>query len=658
MNVMPQQDGSLVIKNPQKSHLYDMGNPYIFARFDGQGNLSHVLFTEGFYGGSWDFCLIIDGRSFQFREGQGIGRLWRLLGEEGDLEVQLESFISEEDPSIFQILTINSRSAEKRAILKLRLSFSPPFSWRQRGLSALFRRLPAILGQPHWWSEGWAKVLLPPAPQQVILHPGGMVRAKGIQPLQWVTDVPPQLMKVRGKEVTLEWDFRILPGETRQLRWVLAAGLGGDPITSVDEAYMAAVRYAAWLSHGYPGKDPLLKSLFVAGLNTAMAMFKVFPDEFAGFVAGIDYSYPPRLYFRDGYWTAQILLVFRPDLVRRHLLSIARGVHRSGKCPSGIFAPHLLKVKEAMFGGLPDWLPDHLDAPAFFVLLVRDYLRATEDKDVLKERIISLNDGIERSLWDILQSAVRYLIAQDRDEDGLIEKPNAPNDWADNVRRGIWVTYDQALYVAALLAASEIARVRGEMNIASALRTKAAAAYRALKSVLWDPHSGYYVNYRRPGFSENNFSIDTLITLLYGLENEEDARRILEAARRLQTRYNQDQPYGDWGVMCVYPLYRNKRDLFGKSAHHYCYHNGSDWPYWDGIYGWLLLQREDPDWEYVLTRWWTYSLDKGWLTPVEYYSPLYPRGGLLQGWSSMPATALIWAKKLIPPISFSPFEDH
>jgi len=74
------------------------------------------------------------------------------------------------------------------------------------------------------------------------------------------------------------------------------------------------------------------------------------------------------------------------------------------------------------------------------VLLVRDYLRATEDKDVLKERIISLNDGIERSLWDILQSAVRYLIAQDRDEDGLIEKPNAPNDWADNVRRGIWVT--------------------------------------------------------------------------------------------------------------------------------------------------------------------------------------------------------------------------
>lgn len=655
MNVIPQHDGSLLVKNPQNYCLYDMGNPHLFVRFDGEGNLVHAFFAEGFYGGAWSFRLIVDGRPFQFREGHGIGRLWKLWGEEEGLEVRLDSFIGDSSPFVFQNLVLSSRSHQKLVKIRIVIRFSLPVLWHQRAQSALVRWIPAILRQPHWWSEGWAKLLLPPAPRHVTLHPGGAVQAKGIRPLQWVTDVPPHAMSVRGKEANIEWQFRLSPGETRRLRWALAAGLGEDPITRVEKAYDEAIRYAAWLSQGYPGGDPLLKSLFVAGLNTAMAMFKIFPEGFAGLVAGPDYAYPPRLYFRDGYWTAQILLAFRPDLVRQHLLSIARGVHESGECPSGVFAPHLLKFKEAMFGGLPDWLPKHLDAPAFFVLLVRDYLRATEDWEVLKEPISSLHDGVERSLWTIIWSAVRYLIAQDSDEDGLIEKPNAPNDWADNVRRGIWVTYDQALYIAALRAASEIAQARGEVVIASALKTKAAAAHRALKSVLWNSSSGYYVNYRRPGYLEDHFSIDTLIVLLYGLAEEEDARRVLDAARRLQTRYNPDQPYGDWGTMCVYPLYRNQKDIFGKSAHPYCYHNGADWPYWDGIYGWLLLQREDPDWEYVLTRWWTYSLDKGWLTPVEYYSPPYPRGGLLQGWSSMPATALIWAKHLTPRISFSHF---
>ena len=42
----------------------------------------------------------------------------------------------------------------------------------------------------------------------------------------------------------------------------------------------------------------------------------------------------------------------------------------------------------------------------------------------------------------------------------------------------------------------------------------------------------------------------------------------------------------------------------------------------------------------VLTRWWVYGLEQGWLTPVEYYSPAFPVGGMLQGWSSMPAAIL------------------
>jgi len=60
---------------------------------------------------------------------------------------------------------------------------------------------------------------------------------------------------------------------------------------------------------------------------------------------------------------------------------------------------------------------------------------------------------------------------------------------------------------------------------------------------------------------------------------------------------------GNWGVMSVFPTYQNARDLFGKSAHPYRYHNCADWPYWDGVYGLILRREGDPDWRYVLTRW-------------------------------------------------------
>jgi hypothetical protein len=131
-----------------------------------------------------------------------------------------------------------------------------------------------------------------------------------------------------------------------------------------------------------------------------------------------------------------------------------------------------------------------------------------------------------------------------------------------------------------------------------------------------------------------------LLALYYNLVDEEKAERILAAARQLQTRHNPRQPYGDWGVMCVFPPYREPRDLFSISADPYCYHNGADWPYWDGVYAHILMQRGDPDWRYVLTRWWEVGLEQGWLTPVEYYSPPYPVGGMMNGWSAMPAAAL------------------
>ncbi|MCS7040106.1 MAG: hypothetical protein NZP34_10910, partial [Caldilineales bacterium] len=176
----------------------------------------------------------------------------------------------------------------------------------------------------------------------------------------------------------------------------------------------------------------------------------------------------------------------------------------------------------------------------------------------------------------------------------------------------------------------------------------AVKARAALNRHLWLPDRGHYANYVRPGYTEAHVSIDTLLALYFGLAEPHFIPAVLKAMRRLQTRYNPDQAYGDWGVMSVFPFYGHPRDLFGKSANPYCYHNGADWPYWDGVYGAVLLAHEDDDGSYVLTRWWRYSLEQGWLTPVEYYSPAYPVGGMLQGWSAMPAAVLLQPKESMP----------
>ena len=48
-----------------------------------------------------------------------------------------------------------------------------------------------------------------------------------------------------------------------------------------------------------------------------------------------------------------------------------------------------------------------------------------------------------------------------------------------------------------------------------------------------------------------------------------------------------------------------------------------------------------PGWRYPLTRWWKTSLANGWAGAVEYFSPPFGRGSLLQGWSAMPAAAVM-----------------
>jgi glycogen debranching enzyme len=323
-------------------------------------------------------------------------------------------------------------------------------------------------------------------------------------------------------------------------------------------------------------------------------------------------------------------------MVREHLLALAQGVHEDGECPSGVIDSGLFSPEHLRIPGIRDWLPDHHDSPAFFVLLLADYLRWSQDWAVLDAPVGDV------TIWQKAQACLAHLAAQDKSGDGLPEKAHEPNDWADNVVRDKYVTYDLALHYGALTAAVTIAERRAESALAVGWQQQARGLASAFNAQMWDESKGYYVDYRRDGFCEDHLALDTLVALRYDLVPPERRDRVLDAASRLlQSRHNPDQSWGDWGVMCCFPPYRRSTDLFAKSADPYRYHNGAEWPYLSAMYAQLLLEGDDGEWHYVLTRWWERSLELGWLTPVEFVSPPYPPGAFLQGWGGMAAAALV-----------------
>lgn len=363
---------------------------------------------------------------------------------------------------------------------------------------------------------------------------------------------------------------------------------------------------------------------------------------FAGIAAGIGYSIPARSYFRDSYWTCLALLPFTPNIVRQQILFLEKGVYENGEAPSGLIFPTDpgMRYWEERKNADPalardhvrplDWWSDHFDSPLFFVNLVFDYIDFTADSSILDE-------GTGQTILEKIRTIFsRYKALEDAD--GIPIKPFHDRDWADNVFRQGAVTYDVALYYGALAKAS---------RIDGAFAAGAQALRRAAAKRLWLDDKGYFAEFvQSDGYAETHLAIETITAIHFGLATEEQSRKILKAVKQLLfTRNNQAQPFGDWGVMSVFPGYSARTKRRGKSLFPYRYHNGADWPYWDGLLAWTLAERNDPDYQYALTRWWEDGLEQGWPEPVEYFSPPFGRGSPLQAWSSLSLRAIYEAKK-------------
>ncbi|PKM39182.1 MAG: hypothetical protein CVV04_12730 [Firmicutes bacterium HGW-Firmicutes-9] len=344
-------------------------------------------------------------------------------------------------------------------------------------------------------------------------------------------------------------------------------------------------------------------------LNAAFSSYKSFAG-FQGFFAGVNYAAPARTYYRDGYYTALAVLPYRPDWVRAQLVTLARGIADDGSCGSAVDAH-----------GAP-WWHDHVDSPLFFALLLYAYVANTADRDILDDLQIG------RKLAAILDRTVAAL-----DENGLLPRsPASRHDWADNVFREGYVTYEQCLAFGALQLGGSLLP-ECERYYEAAQRIKV-----GVNQILWGETLGYYVNFKTPKETETNLSIDTVFAALFELAPPDRARRMLtQMETLLETQHN--TRYGEFGTMCVYPPYASAARLVEKSADPLRYHNGADWPYLSSLYA-FAKKIHGMEYRYPLTRWNERGLAQGYATPWEYDSPYYPVGGMLQGWSAFAAFVL------------------
>ena len=296
-----------------------------------------------------------------------------------------------------------------------------------------------------------------------------------------------------------------------------------------------------------------------------------------------------------------------------------------------------------------------------FALLARDALTwsaGVEREGTAEARAAWLSAAVEEPV-DGVSLADRVVAVLERGRrlagaGSLPIKPINDRDWADNVFRHGYVTYDVALYHGALEAGAQLL-AGTRPALAAEYREVAAAVRRAAARHLFDEEAGHFVEFlpapdqqldgsdaTRTHSGERHLTLDSLVALRTDLASPAQAASTVAAARRtLETCNNHEQPYGDWGVMSTYPPYLPNTRRRAKSRFAYRYHNGSDWPYLDGIYAEALLSRGHDGWRYPLTRWFEYGLERGWPTPVEYYAPPWGRGSPLNGWSSMPAAAML-----------------
>ena len=363
------------------------------------------------------------------------------------------------------------------------------------------------------------------------------------------------------------------------------------------------------------------KAMFYSCYFCALENYKE-KDDFKGFMAGHHYLFPMRTYYRDSYYTTLPMYNGNLEKVKNEILTLTKGIANDGTCPSAVCADW-----SAFWG-------NHYDSPSFLAIMLYDYVRFSNDVSFLDLE----SDG--SMVLQKIESAVKKLAESER-ENGLIYKKGKYNkcDWADEINRWGYVSYDEILYARANYSLYKLYELKKDKK-SEFYKKKHEKVKKAINHELWDEKLGYYVNYKNEEFVEDNLSVDTVWAAIFNIADEKRAKRMLENMERLlEVCNNKEVSLPDYGVMSVYPFYKNPESVYRISSQPYNYHNGANWPYWSAIYAYAK-RKYGMEYSNALESWFTYNVERGNYTPIEYFSPACKDGSLLQGWSGAAAFVL------------------
>lgn len=571
------KDGAIVLTGKAyEKAIYDTATSFSSVAFDGLGGVSkYYVYNDDDYSGPDGICTLImlDGKKLDTYDDKTvtmIGRTQTINLTDGDTKVVIRMAVNKEINGVFEEITIKSPAKD----VELAIVYGDGAS--------------KIDGYPYGTTHKAEKFAMSCTIPGQMLSENDMFWAKTTMENELTVKVFYSYGKALEDSESVLTDFD---------KYMKAAF---DEIAEIKIPAAASTEY--------------LKAFYLSCYFCVYVNFKEIGD-FGGFGAGCNYLNIVRTYFRDSYWTVLPMYRDHPELVRREITTLARGIV-DGSCPSAV------KYDYSSHWG------DHYDSPSFFINMIHDYIASTGDKTVLTAT--ANGKTVYALALEVMNRFSKYA-----DETGLIYKEGPYNmrDWADEVDRNGYVTYNEALYCHALFSLGEICTVMGDTALSEKYLAESERVKKAINEILWDEEKGYYINYKYGDFVEDNLSVDTITAVIYNICTKEQGRRILENMKAiLETRNNHDQKAGDFGVMSVYPFYKGLNLARNKSAQEYFYHNGGNWPYLSAMYAYALKQY-GMEYEYALTSWFEYNIKRGNYTPIEYFSPCRPDGSLLQAWS-------------------------
>lgn len=367
-------------------------------------------------------------------------------------------------------------------------------------------------------------------------------------------------------------------------------------------------------------QNETLVQIFEESLDVALASIEETDSGVRYVTAGPKYGDPARIYYRDTYWTSGLILMIEPYVIRDQILLLARGIEANGSTPSAIpVDPDGVKI--------PLWV-DHVDSGPYFVMLVRDYIAWTGDTSILSERVGG------RTVFAAMEDAITWLSLKDTNGNFLPEKPSdSLQDWLDSIPRGGEVFSNQVLYYKAMRDLVELATLAGKPSHATAFHRQSLLVRYQLNNLFWNEDGGYYYERCDARGCVERVTNESALAILYDVASASQRERLFESLHVLER---------EWGVLNAWPLYEGFTP--------YDYQNGTDWPFLDGINAGARLKYANEDWEFPLTRWWTFNNEQGSGRVLpEHVSPVDLDGGDQQAWSVHPIASFIrWGMGLDP----------